>query len=821
MKPTMRWTAYGSALLLALAILAAAPARAQQGEDSDTGVARISLLRGDVFMTRGDSGDRVEAKINMPLVRGDKIFTDEKSQTEIQLDHSNIIRLAPKSEIRIADLTRKQIQIQVAQGLVNYTVFKTNEAEVEIDTPNMAVRPVKEGFYRIQVTSPTETSLIVRKGDADVTTPEGTARVEEGRIIMVRGAENPEYQIAKAPARDDWDKWNKDRDKVVQEARSYKYANRYYTGAHDLDRHGRWVYVPDYGDWCWTPYVNAGWIPYHYGYWGWAPYWGWTWISYEPWGWAPYHYGRWFYWGSAWYWWPGHRYYGYRPLWGPGWVSFVGFGFGGHNWGFGFGYGYSSIGWCPLGPYDRYYPWWGRHNSYKVVNITNITNINNGTIINRGGRGHGGFGRDGYSSNLEAALTNSRVRGAITRIATDDFMRGNFSRAQRGIDANTLREGQLVQGRIPVAPTRETLRPTDRMTRASFSGTSDRFFSRREAPAVSRSFSQQAGAVQEMMRTYNPLGGAARREAGEVVAAGRGFGNSSATTPGTVRDRGADATPEARGTSQPGWRGFGRTDGELAQRGAQGAKPAGQAGQPAQGTPATERNWRRFGTGQPRVDPARPTTTGTEAAAPAGQARGGEMPAPRIEGGNRQEGRSDAAAPSTGGWRRFGNRSGNAGGSDRRALDIRKPITTERGLSGGGRFGQSGAAAPRGFERRGPTGEPGGNSSAPRRFERSAPSGGFGGGDPRRFERSVPSGGSGGFGGSTPRTFERISPSGGSGGGNRGWSAPSGGFGGGAGTGRGGWSAPSGGGRSAPSGGGGRSAPSGGRGHSGGPSGRR
>jgi hypothetical protein len=72
-------------------------------------------------------------------------MTGEKSQTEIQLDHSNIIRLAPGSEVRIADLTRKQIQIQVAQGLVNYTVLKSNEAEIELDTPNMAVRPVKEG----------------------------------------------------------------------------------------------------------------------------------------------------------------------------------------------------------------------------------------------------------------------------------------------------------------------------------------------------------------------------------------------------------------------------------------------------------------------------------------------------------------------------------------------------------------------------------------------------------------------------------------------------------------------------------------------------
>ena len=413
MKRMIRWATYGSILLIGLTVFAVAPVLAADDDQPDTGVARVSLIRGDVLMTRGDSGDQVAATVNMPLVRGDKIFTGQKSQTEIQLDHSNVLRLAPSSEIRIADLTRKQIQIQVAGGLVNYTVLKTNEAEIEIDTPNMAVRPVKEGSYRIQVTSPTETQLIVRKGDADVTTPEGTTKVEEGRIITVRGSDKPEYQLAKAPDKDDWDKWNKDRDDAIKNAKSYKYANNYYTGAQDLDRNGRWVYMPDYGDYAWTPYVSAGWAPYSSGNWGWQPYWGWTWTSYEPWGWAPYHYGRWFSHGSSWYWWPGQHSYGYYPTWGPGWVSFVGFGYGGFNWGFGFGYGYSSIGWCPLGPYDRHYPWWGHHNGYNAVNITNITNVTN---INGGQGGHGGFGRGGYQSNLRTALNNSNVRGGITRV---------------------------------------------------------------------------------------------------------------------------------------------------------------------------------------------------------------------------------------------------------------------------------------------------------------------------------------------------------------------------------------------------------------------
>ena len=125
-------------ILLSLAVLAVQPARAE--EEPTPGVARISLIHGDVSSTRGDSGDAVAVTVNAPLVRGDKISTGERSQTEIQLDYANVLRLGPATEVKIADLSRTRIQIQVAQGLVNLAVFKGTEADVEIDTPNMRAR---------------------------------------------------------------------------------------------------------------------------------------------------------------------------------------------------------------------------------------------------------------------------------------------------------------------------------------------------------------------------------------------------------------------------------------------------------------------------------------------------------------------------------------------------------------------------------------------------------------------------------------------------------------------------------------------------------
>ena len=402
-------TARRFCFLLILSSLLVGAAGAVKAAEPEPGVARISLIHGDVTSKRGDSGDWVALTVNSPLVRGDTVATGTQSRTEIQLDYANTVRLGDRTEVKLADLTRTQLQVQVKEGVLNLTVLKGSEAEVEIDTPNVAIRPLKEGRYRVEVVGG-ETRVIVRKGEAEALTPQGSTIVKKGKMITVRGVDDPEYQIAGAADRDNWDRWNEDRDDAMQDARSWGYGSRYYTGLHDLDRYGRWVYVSGY-DWVWSPYADPYWAPYRHGRWLWEPYWGWTWVSYEPWGWAPYHYGRWFCHGSAWYWWPGPVHAYYRPTWAPAYVSFFGFGFGRLHFSFGVGWGYHSLGWVPVGPWDYYHPWHGRHyNSYHAVNITNITNVTNirniTNVRNAAAVPPLADRRRPYKSNLQGALSD-------------------------------------------------------------------------------------------------------------------------------------------------------------------------------------------------------------------------------------------------------------------------------------------------------------------------------------------------------------------------------------------------------------------------------
>ncbi len=243
----------------------AQPTEAQPGGPSgegpattDQGVGRISLIHGDVSTQRGDSGDWSAAVLNQPLMTGDKVSTGDKARAEIQLDFANILRLGTSSKAIIANLTHKTIQIQLSQGISNYDVSKDSEAEPEIDTPNVSVHPAhQDGIYRIEVHPDGDTVVIVRRGEAQIATPQGSTVVHEGEMATVRGDSNSaQYKISSAPDRDDWDRWNTDRDHLIRDAQSWHHTNHYYTGTQDLDTYGNWQNVPDYGD-VWVPNENG------------------------------------------------------------------------------------------------------------------------------------------------------------------------------------------------------------------------------------------------------------------------------------------------------------------------------------------------------------------------------------------------------------------------------------------------------------------------------------------------------------------------------------------------------------------------------------
>lgn len=532
---------------------------------SDQLVAHLSALDGNVSTQRADTGDWVAGAINTPLVSGDKVAAGAGSRAEVQIDYADLLRLGDNASVNLTNLTKSNIQVQIGAGLADYVVLQGAQATSEIDTPNIAIYPQKAGVYRILVPSNSETQVIVRRGEVEISTPQGSTRLKQGQQITVEGVDSPQYQITDAPPRDSWDQWNQTRDDAVEAAANYDHANRYYTGVQAMNGYGYWTYVPGYGN-VWVPDNQGDWTPYSDGRWTWEPYWGWTWVSYEPWGWAPYHYGRWFVYGANWVWWPGPVTPYYRPLWAPAYVSF--FGWGG---GFGVGVGFGSIGWMPIGPCDPYRPWWGGGGYYSVnytnINITNVY-VTNNNLYRRSvlpPLAVAGHERVAYS-NIAMLRTNQRVRSALIRVPRNQFAHGAIT-ARSHVTAAELHTSSVIGGTLPVVPNRASLN-AGRVARPGYVPThaATHFFGQRgsmTSMAARPDFTQERARVQHDLvnapatRTARPERPAPTRA---PAAANQPQHFTSAGSLRPAPDAHAAPARVAR-TARPGWQSFGRGSG--------------------------------------------------------------------------------------------------------------------------------------------------------------------------------------------------------------------------------------------------------------------
>src|ERR1041384_7094996 len=124
------WWLTGAVLALAGIVV---PAHAQDADDQQRAVARISLMNGEVSVRRGDAAEGGAGVINAPLMTDDRISTAPNSRAEGQFDASNLIRIGGNAEIHLAQLEYGRYQLEIARGTVTYVVLRPNTAKVEVD----------------------------------------------------------------------------------------------------------------------------------------------------------------------------------------------------------------------------------------------------------------------------------------------------------------------------------------------------------------------------------------------------------------------------------------------------------------------------------------------------------------------------------------------------------------------------------------------------------------------------------------------------------------------------------------------------------------
>jgi hypothetical protein len=302
-------------------------------------------------------GYREQVFFNSPLFQGDRLRTDGGQRAELQLPDGTLIRLDRDTEIEfvafrdpagrfghetLLALHRGNLHVDLVEAAADRDAFR-------LDTFACSVYPLERASFRVDL-EPGRVSVSVIAGAVEVAGDEGSVVLEAGyRTTVEEGGRPRALERYNVLSRDPFGRWIEDRYDVYamdappgDEYEEIPEEVQPYYG--ELSRHGRWVWVEDYG-YCWTPVVAADWRPYYDGYWAHGPG-GPVWVSYEPWGWATYRYGRWSHAaGYGWVWIPGR-------VWSGAWVAWH--------------YGPSYVGWCPLGywGYPSYVGFgfsWGHH----------------------------------------------------------------------------------------------------------------------------------------------------------------------------------------------------------------------------------------------------------------------------------------------------------------------------------------------------------------------------------------------------------------------------------------------------------------------------
>ena len=378
---------------------------------------RLSYADGEVSYFRPGGQEWAPAQVNTAVAPGDEFYTGNRGNLELQIGARAYVRAWGDSQLGLVNQEPDFVQIKVTAGHVALDLRTVEPGRtVEIDTPQAAFTIERSGYYRIDVTE-SGTSFVTRRSGQATMTPAGgqAVTIASSEEVVLEGAETPTVRSFVAPELDVWDRWNYARTDGLIDAISSRYVPAGVYGVDDLDHHGDWRVVPNYGS-VWVPQaVPSGWAPYTTGRWVMDPYYGWTWVDTAPWGWAPYHYGRWVFVTGHWAWAPGPVIA--RPVYAPALVAFFG------PPSVRVAIGVPGVSWVALSWGEPLLPWWGRPHfvgrptwvGWSGPRVVNNVVVNRTTVVN--------------VTNINV-YRNTTVHNAVVAVREDHFGRGPVQQAR-------------------------------------------------------------------------------------------------------------------------------------------------------------------------------------------------------------------------------------------------------------------------------------------------------------------------------------------------------------------------------------------------------
>jgi hypothetical protein len=276
--------------LLALVLLAAVPARAQQGQRDLALVDRqasrdsrlisakaggVNFVAGDVKTRRAGGQDWQSVTVKDDLKDGDSARTGADGRVELLLNPGSYLRAGASTEFELTDASLDNLRLRLTRGsvFVEATGYDSIGLSIQIATPQTRVEIVRAGVYRVDVARSGETVVSVQKGRALV--GEGAAALlvkggSEARVAGARGVEVAKLQKKDKKQRDGLELWSRERGKELAKAND-ALANRQtnamlasYRGFSDMFRAD---FPNSFGFWFWHTGRNCyTFLPFHGGW---------------------------------------------------------------------------------------------------------------------------------------------------------------------------------------------------------------------------------------------------------------------------------------------------------------------------------------------------------------------------------------------------------------------------------------------------------------------------------------------------------------------------------------------------------------------------
>lgn len=180
-------------LLLAV-LLAAAPVRAQDADDSRWD-ARLTAVTGEVTVHPGDGSEETAGTADMPLEQGDRIVTAAGAEAEVALDDGSLITVRENSDFKLEDTHKERSSFTLALGSLLAKIQKLGSQQLTVRTPT-AVAAVRGTEFGVDVVGEESHVGVFDEGRVEVEGSGGKEVLTPNQETSVRRGQAPRKATA-------------------------------------------------------------------------------------------------------------------------------------------------------------------------------------------------------------------------------------------------------------------------------------------------------------------------------------------------------------------------------------------------------------------------------------------------------------------------------------------------------------------------------------------------------------------------------------------------------------------------------------------------